>query len=78
MAHHHIQKIVILTGAGISAESGLETFRASDGLSASHRIEDGCTYSNEVRPSANAQNQSLFGACAKPIFGGLCQPWLLR
>lgn len=32
--------IVILTGAGISAESGIKTFRASDGLWESHRIED--------------------------------------
>jgi NAD-dependent deacetylase len=32
-----------LTGAGISAESGLPTFRASDGLWAGHRIEDVCT-----------------------------------
>ena len=33
----------MLTGAGISAESGLPTFRASDGLWAGHRIEDVCT-----------------------------------
>ena len=32
--------IVILTGAGISAESGIQTFRAADGLWHSHRIED--------------------------------------
>ena len=32
--------IVILTGAGISAESGIKTFRASDGLWEDHRIED--------------------------------------
>ncbi len=35
--------IVVLTGAGISAESGLETFRTEGGLWASHRIEDVCT-----------------------------------
>ena len=35
--------IVILTGAGISAESGLATFRDSNGLWANHRIEDVCT-----------------------------------
>jgi len=35
--------IVILTGAGISAESGLGTFRAEDGLWASHRVEDVAT-----------------------------------
>ena len=32
--------IVILTGAGISAESGLDTFRAADGLWENHRVED--------------------------------------
>ena len=32
--------IVILTGAGISAESALQTFRASDGLWCDHRVED--------------------------------------
>jgi NAD-dependent deacetylase len=36
-------RIFVLTGAGISAESGLPTFRASDGLWAGHRIEDVCT-----------------------------------
>lgn len=35
--------IVILTGAGISAESGLPTFRASDGLWCGHRVEDVAT-----------------------------------
>lgn len=35
--------IVILTGAGISAESGIETFRSATGLWASERIEDVCT-----------------------------------
>jgi len=34
------KKIVALTGAGISAESGLATFRGSDGLWEGHRIED--------------------------------------
>lgn len=36
-------KIVILTGAGISAESGIRTFRASDGLWEEHRIEEVAT-----------------------------------
>jgi NAD-dependent deacetylase len=35
-----MQKIVVLTGAGISAESGIKTFRDSDGLWCNHRIED--------------------------------------
>ncbi|MGE4480586.1 NAD-dependent deacylase [Acidocella sp.] len=32
--------LVVLTGAGISAESGISTFRAADGLWENHRIED--------------------------------------
>jgi NAD-dependent deacetylase len=35
--------IVILTGAGISAESGVPTFRAADGLWEGHRVEDVAT-----------------------------------
>ncbi len=38
-----IDSIVVLTGAGISAESGIKTFRASDGLWEEHRIEDVAT-----------------------------------
>lgn len=38
-----MQHIVILTGAGISAESGIPTFRASDGLWEKHRVEDVAT-----------------------------------
>ncbi|PKN73192.1 MAG: NAD-dependent protein deacylase [Candidatus Cloacimonetes bacterium HGW-Cloacimonetes-3] len=37
--------IVVLTGAGISAESGIRTFRDSGGLWENHRIEDIATYS---------------------------------
>jgi NAD-dependent deacetylase len=40
---HADDRVFVLTGAGISAESGLPTFRASDGLWAGHRIEDVCT-----------------------------------
>lgn len=35
-----MKKLVVLTGAGISAESGISTFRDSDGLWENHRIED--------------------------------------
>jgi len=38
-----ISNIVILTGAGVSAESGLATFRGPDGLWEGHRVEDVCT-----------------------------------
>ncbi len=37
------QHIVILTGAGISAESGIKTFRDQDGLWEEHHIEDVAT-----------------------------------
>ncbi len=35
-----MKKVVVLTGAGISAESGISTFRDSNGLWENHRIED--------------------------------------
>ncbi len=38
-----VRNIVILTGAGVSAESGLRTFRADDGLWEDHRVEDVAT-----------------------------------
>jgi len=44
--------IVILTGAGISAESGLATFRAADGLWEGHRVEDVATPEAFVRDPA--------------------------
>ena len=34
------KKIAVLTGAGISAESGIKTFRDSNGLWENHRVED--------------------------------------
>ena len=38
-----MKKCVVLTGAGISAESGLQTFRDSGGLWEGYRVEDVCT-----------------------------------
>ena len=46
-------KIVVFTGAGVSADSGLSTFRDADGLWANYRIEDVCT------PEALARNRAL-------------------
>ena len=45
--------IVVLTGAGISAESGLATFRDSSGLWEQHRVEDVAT------PEAFARNPDM-------------------
>lgn len=53
MLSQQTPKIVILTGAGISAESGIQTFRASDGLWEEHRVEDVAT------PEAFARNPKL-------------------
>ena len=38
-----MKNIVILTGAGISAESGISTYRDSDGLWENHNVEDVAT-----------------------------------
>jgi NAD-dependent deacetylase len=48
-----IRNIVILTGAGVSAESGVATFRGPGGLWEGHRVEDVCT------PGALAANAEL-------------------
>ena len=44
-----MKNIVVFTGAGISAESGLGTFRDEDGLWAKYRIEDVCTHEAWLR-----------------------------
>ncbi len=46
-------KIVVFTGAGVSADSGISTFRDSDGLWANYRIEDVCT------PEALVRNRAM-------------------
>ena len=48
-----IRNIVILTGAGISAESGIDTFRSEGGLWEQHRVEDVAT------PEAFARDPDL-------------------
>ena len=48
-----MKKVVVFTGAGVSADSGLSTFRDADGLWADYRIEDVCT------PEALARNRRL-------------------
>lgn len=51
MASH--RNLVILTGAGVSAESGIATFRGPGGLWEGHRVEDVCT------PEALARDPAL-------------------
>jgi len=48
-----IRNVVILTGAGVSAESGIDTFRDAGGLWEQHRVEDVAT------PEAFARNPDL-------------------
>jgi NAD-dependent deacetylase len=48
-----MKRVVVLSGAGISAESGLQTFRGADGLWEGHRVEDVAT------PEAWAANPGL-------------------
>lgn len=47
-----MKRVVVFTGAGVSADSGIATFRDSDGLWANYRIEDVCTPEALVRNRA--------------------------
>lgn len=53
IARHPLPRVVVLTGAGISAESGIQTFRAADGLWEEHKVEDVAT------PEGFARNPEL-------------------
>ena len=63
-----MKRIVVLTGAGISAESGIQTFRDSDGLWKNHRVEDVATYDawlrnpSLVREFYNQRRKAVFEA----------------
>ena len=63
-----MKRIVILTGAGISAESGISTFRDSDGLWERYRVEDVATHEAYERDPAlvldfyNQRRRQLFAA----------------
>lgn len=64
--------VVILTGAGISKESGLDTFRDADGIWSKVRIEDVATPEAFVRDPArvhafyNARRHGLLASSIKP------------
>ncbi len=65
-------KVVVLTGAGISAESGIRTFRAEDGLWEEHKVEDVATpegffrHPTLVQEFYNARRAKLFDPKIKP------------
>lgn len=72
MHKSNIDSIVVLTGAGISAESGIKTFRAEDGLWEEHKIEDVAT------PEAFERDpwlvQRFYNERRKPILNGEVKP----
>jgi NAD-dependent deacetylase len=67
-----LSSIVVLTGAGISAESGIRTFRASDGLWEDHPVEDVATPEGFERNPAlvyefyNQRRRQLLSPAIKP------------
>lgn len=66
------KKIVVLTGAGISAESGIRTFRAADGLWENHKVDDVATPEGFLRNPVlvqkfyNERRRQLFDPAVKP------------
>ena len=66
------ENIVILTGAGISAESGIRTFRGADGLWENHRLEDVATPEAFLRNPPlvqrfyNERRRQLLGPAVRP------------
>lgn len=71
--------IVFLTGAGMSADSGLKTFRDSDGLWEGHRVEDVATFEAWRRDPAfvlefyNERRRALLTASPNPGHFALAQ-----
>jgi NAD-dependent deacetylase len=74
--------IVVLTGAGISAESGIQTFRASDGLWHEHRIEDVASPEGFARDPAlvqqfyNLRRRQLLEPAIRPNAAHEALAWL--
>ncbi len=72
MRQHDTRRIVVLTGAGISKESGLDTFRDPDGIWATVSVEEVATPEafarNPVRVHAfyNARRRGLLGDGVEP------------
>lgn len=68
----NLPRVVVLTGAGISAESGLKTFRDSNGLWENHSVEEVATPEAFARNPAlvyrfyNARRAQLFDDAVKP------------
>ena len=73
------KKIVVLTGAGISAESGIRTFRDSGGLWEEHRVEDVATFDAWERNPAfvmefyNQRRKQLYSVSPNPAHFALAK-----
>jgi NAD-dependent deacetylase len=72
MPQHDSRSIVILTGAGISKESGLDTFRDADGIWAKVRLEDVATPEAFVRDPATVH--SFYNARRRGLLSGEVAP----
>ena len=72
-----VPRVVVLTGAGISAESGVPTFRDAEGLWEGHRVEDVATpEAYELQPSVvhafyDARRAALAGVEPNPAHRAL-------
>ncbi|RAP69464.1 sir2 family protein [Candidatus Erwinia dacicola] len=61
IACHPLLRVVLLTGAGISAESGIQAFRAADGLWEEHKVEDVATPEGFARNLALVELEAALG-----------------
>lgn len=72
IAMHPLPRVVVLTGAGISAESGIKTFRAADGLWEEHKVEDVATPEGFARDPQKVQ--AFYNARRRQLTSGDIQP----
>ncbi|RRZ90251.1 Sir2 family NAD+-dependent deacetylase [Erwinia sp. 198] len=72
IAMHPLPRVVVLTGAGISAESGIRTFRAADGLWEEHKVEDVATPEGFARDPQKVQ--AFYNARRRQLTSGNIQP----
>lgn len=67
--HKVMKRVVVLTGAGISAESGISTFRDSGGLWEQYRIEDVASPEGWIRDPDWLQTSTISGesSCSRSV-----------
>ncbi|CAK9884707.1 MAG: NAD-dependent protein deacylase [Candidatus Erwinia impunctatus] len=72
IAQNALPRVVVLTGAGISAESGTSTFRAADGLWEHHKVDDVATPEGFTRDPQLVQ--AFYNARRRQLREGDIQP----